>query len=337
LIAELGGDLDDRVLLASNQLPRTALKQNLTRVDVEPLRRPLGVKKKAGVNAGVAERQCRTVDDLWPWHDRPDRLVRGGGQLEPIEPADVNSLASEHRGNDFNWRIPGSRAQSAAAAIDICRALVDCREAIGYCAAQVVYSAFFEFESGVTALATFNGYGNFDTMELTWNRGEGGGVRPDDQMETTRPRSTGPMPIEEFYDLPENDLDRMLARGHGTGSNVTQANFFGFMVVSCERGDMRQHPEGLYLYTERGRELVPVPAAPGAEVREMVAAITERRPTFPDHNWGRASLECCIGMIESSRQRKELEFEYQSPSPVRMPEPLKRGGSPDRYAHNIWR
>lgn len=87
-----------------------------------------------------------------------------------------------------------------------------------------------EFESGVTALASFNGYGNFDTMELTWHRG--GGVRPEDQMETQRSRSTGPMPVEEFYNLSEYDLDRMLERGHGSSSNVTQGNFFGFMVVS---------------------------------------------------------------------------------------------------------
>src|SRR6266542_3550484 len=199
------------------------------------------------------------------------------------------------------------------------------------------YSAFFEFESGVTALATFNGYGNFDTMELTWNRGEGGGVRPEDQMATPRPRSTGPMDIDEFYDLPENDLDMLLARGHRAGSdpNLTQANFFGFMVVSCEQGDMRQHPGGLYLYTERGREVMPVDARPGAEVRDMVGAVNERRRSFPDHNWGRATLECCIGMIESSRRKQEMTLEYQSPSPVKMPDPLKTGGSPDLYAQHL--
>jgi phthalate 4,5-cis-dihydrodiol dehydrogenase len=199
------------------------------------------------------------------------------------------------------------------------------------------YSAYYEFEGGVTALATFNGYGNFDTMEMTWNRGEGGGVRPEDQMATPRPRSTGPVPIEEFYDLPENDLDRMLERGHRPDGPVTQGNFFGLMIVSCERGDMRQHPEGLYLYTEQGRELIQVPANPGAEMREMVGAITENRPSFPDHNWGRATLECCIGIIESSRQGREIELGVQCPSPVRIPEPLKQGGSPDLYAHNLWR
>jgi hypothetical protein len=68
-----------------------------------------------------------------------------------------------------------------------------------------------------------------------------------------------------------------------------------------------------------------------------VGALNEGRPTFPDHNWGRATLECCIGMIESSRQRKEIPLEYQSPSPVKMPEPLKKSGSPDLYAHNLWR
>lgn len=198
------------------------------------------------------------------------------------------------------------------------------------------HTAFFEFESGCTALVAFNGYGNFDTMELTFNRGEGGGVRPEAEMETARPRSTGPIPVEEFYDRPENDLDRILQRQHRSDSAITQANFFGLMIVSCERGDMRQHPEGLYLYTERGRELVQVPARPGAELREMVSALNEDRPTFPDHRWGRATLECCVAMIESSRQRREFMLEYQTPSPVTIPEPLKPGGSPDAYAHNLW-
>ena len=200
------------------------------------------------------------------------------------------------------------------------------------------HSAFFEFENDISALVTFNGYANLDPSEFTWNMGEGPGARPDEERHIPRPRATGPIPIEEFYALPEYNLDRPEGEGRRPRDpKVTQPNFFGLMIVSCEQGDMRQHPEGLYLYTERGRELIKVPAKPGAEMREMVGAINEGRPTFPDHNWGRATLECCIGMIESSRQRKEVYLEYQSPSPVTMPEPLKKGGSTDLYAHNLWR
>ncbi|MPZ15482.1 MAG: hypothetical protein GEU73_13855 [Chloroflexi bacterium] len=253
-----------------------------------------------------------------PWESHTLDAKRGGGVVFRQGPHQM----------DMVRYLAGGMARSVRASVGAWHPHID---------VHGDYSAYFEFESGVTALATFNGYGSFDTMELTWNRGEGGGVRPEDQMPTPRPRSTGPMPVEEFYDLPEHDLDRMLERRLQTDASVTQGNFFGFMIVSCEQGDMRQHPEGLYLYTERGRELIPVPSNPGAEMREMVSAINEGRPSFPDHHWGRATLECCIGMIESSRQRQEIQLEYQCPSPVKIPEPLKKGGSPDLYTHNLWR
>jgi phthalate 4,5-cis-dihydrodiol dehydrogenase len=253
-----------------------------------------------------------------PWESHTLDPKRGGGVVYRQGPHQL----------DMVRYLAGGMARSVRATVGAWHPQID---------VHGDYSAFFEFESGVTALATFNGYGSFDTMELTWNRGEGGGVRPEDEMETPRPRSTGPIAVEDFYDLPEHDLDRMLERMRRPSSGITQANFFGLMTVSCERGDMRQHPEGLYLYTERGRELIRVPARPGAEMREMVGAINEGRPTFPGHNWGRATLECCIGMIESSRQRREIQLECQSPSPVAMPEPLKKGGSPDLYAQSLWR
>ena len=42
-----------------------------------------------------------------------------------------------------------------------------------------------------------------------------------------------------------------------------------------------------------------------------------RKPAFPDARWSRATLETCIAIIESSRERKELLLKYQVPSPLR--------------------
>jgi phthalate 4,5-cis-dihydrodiol dehydrogenase len=197
------------------------------------------------------------------------------------------------------------------------------------------HSAFFEFENDISALVTFNGYANLDTSEFTWNMGEGPGARPDEERHIPRPRATGPIPIEEFYALPEYNLDRPEGEGRRPRDpKVTQPNFFGLMIVSCEQGDMRQHPEGFYLYKDGARQLIQVPERPGGELRELVESIQEDRPAFPDHNWGRATLECCIGMIESSRQHREIELHSQSPSPVVMPPPLK-ADTTDYYATNI--
>jgi phthalate 4,5-cis-dihydrodiol dehydrogenase len=77
----------------------------------------------------------------------------------------------------------------------------------------------------------------------------------------------------------------------------------------------------LYVYTEEGREEIAVEAdvdtRGAAELRELTAALDERRPVFPNHLWGRASLEACVAMIQSSRENRELTLQFQVPSPVR--------------------
>jgi hypothetical protein len=92
--------------------------------------------------------------------------------------------------------------------------------------------------------------------------------------------------------------------------------FFGLTVVSGERGAIRQSPDGLYLYTESGCEELPVTQRLGrtAELVELRDALAEGRPVFPDGTWGRATLEVCLGILDSSRQRREIPLSRQVPS-----------------------
>jgi phthalate 4,5-cis-dihydrodiol dehydrogenase len=175
------------------------------------------------------------------------------------------------------------------------------------------YSAFLDFEDGPTSLASFNGYGNFDVRELTWGIGEGGRVYPEDKMLGPQPRGTGPIAAEQFYNLPQYSIEAFERRGD------EKQDFFGLTIVSCVRGDVRQSPEGVYVYTERGREEVPIagPTVRAAEVQALVDAVRENRPAFPDARWSRATLEACVAIIESSRERKEIMMQYQVPSPLR--------------------
>ncbi len=175
------------------------------------------------------------------------------------------------------------------------------------------YSAFLDFEDGAAALASFNGYGNFDIRELTWGIGEGGRPYPEDKLLGPRPRGTGPIPAEEFYALPQYSIEAFARR------EDHKQDFFGLTIVSCERGDVRQSPDGVYVYTERGREEVPITERElrAGEVQALVAAVRENRPAFPDARWSRATLEACIAIIQSSRERREILMQYQVPSPLR--------------------
>jgi phthalate 4,5-cis-dihydrodiol dehydrogenase len=179
------------------------------------------------------------------------------------------------------------------------------------------YSAYVDFEDGASALVSFNGYGYFDVCELTWGIGEGGRVHSEREMLGPRAIANGPIAAEEFYSLPQYSLEAF------EDSERRQAerkqDFFGLLVVSCERGAIRQSPDGLYVYTEKGREEV-VPTARelrAGEIQALVDAVRGGTQSFPDVRWGRATLEMCIAMIESSRERKEILLKHQVPSPIR--------------------
>jgi phthalate 4,5-cis-dihydrodiol dehydrogenase len=94
--------------------------------------------------------------------------------------------------------------------------------------------------------------------------------------------------------------------------------FFGFILVSCEGGDIRQTPDGLLVYGKNERREITLP--PGrrgreAEVDELYNAVVHGRPVFHDGRWGEATLEVCLGMLESAKERREIFLSHQVPSP----------------------
>jgi phthalate 4,5-cis-dihydrodiol dehydrogenase len=152
------------------------------------------------------------------------------------------------------------------------------------------YSAFAEFEDGTAATMAFNGYGFFDITELTWGIGEGGQQR---------------------------DLDALPGQAIDPRSLPKRQPFYGLTLVSCERGDIRQSPDGLYVYTKEGKREVPVESrGPGRpEIDELYAAIRDERPIFPDEQWGLASLEMVLAILQSSSDRREVGLSRQVACP----------------------
>ena len=94
--------------------------------------------------------------------------------------------------------------------------------------------------------------------------------------------------------------------------------FFGLTVVSCEKGDIRQTPDGLRIYGESEQREIALPAGSRgreAEVEELYNAVVHKRPVFHDGRWGAATLEVCLAMLESAEKREEIFLSHQVPSP----------------------
>jgi phthalate 4,5-cis-dihydrodiol dehydrogenase len=182
------------------------------------------------------------------------------------------------------------------------------------------YTAFLAFEGGVTASLTYSGYGRFDTDELCGWIGEMGLPRDPDVYGAARQRLRDVQPGAEEAAL-------RIRRSYGTDHGAAEAraaplpqgyNHFGFVIASCERGDLRPMPNGVMIYGETARrfEALPLPAAPRAEViDELVGAVLDGRPPLHSGEWGLATVEICEAILTSARESREVTLRHQTGDP----------------------
>lgn len=182
------------------------------------------------------------------------------------------------------------------------------------------YTCYLEFQDGTPATLVYSGYGFFDTAELFDWVGEGGQHRDPKTNLNVRERLREVRTAEEEEQLKE--AMRFGGRREGEFSHVWSGErkqpFFGFTLVSCDKGDIRQTPDGLKIYGETEQREIALPEGSTgreAEVEELYNAVAHNRPVFHDGRWGAATLEVCLAMIESAEQRKEIFLSQQVPTP----------------------
>lgn len=160
-------------------------------------------------------------------------------------------------------------------------------------------SALIDYKSGACASMSLNGYGYFDSSELSWGIGTFGAKR---ELSAPAKRREGPLDEASKYADP-----RIVKSGDAMP-------FFGLHIISLERGVIRQSPEGLFVYTDEGREEISLPRYLGraAELIEMRDALREDRDVFPNGEWGKANLEICLAMLRSSREKKDVPLKFQT-------------------------
>lgn len=182
------------------------------------------------------------------------------------------------------------------------------------------YTCFLEFADGTPATLVYSGYGFFDTAELFSWVGEGGQQRAPETNLTVRRKLREVRSAEEEEQLKEGM--RFGGQREGEYSHVWSGErkqpFFGHTVVSCQKGDIRQTPDGLKIYGETEQREIKLPAGSRgreAEVEELYDAVVKGRPVSHGGRWGAATLEVCLAMIESAKERKEIYLSHQVASP----------------------
>lgn len=182
------------------------------------------------------------------------------------------------------------------------------------------YTCFLEFADGTPATLVYSGYGFFDTAELFNWVGEGGQQRAPATNLTVRRKLREVRSAEEEEQLKEGM--RFGGTREGEYSHVWSGErkqpFFGHTVVSCQKGDIRQTPDGLKIYGETEQREISLPAGSRgreAEVEELYDAVVKGRPVVHGGRWGAATLEVCLAMLESAQERKEIYLSHQVASP----------------------
>ena len=181
-----------------------------------------------------------------------------------------------------------------------------------------------EFEAGTPAIVVYNGYGYFDTAELTWEVGERH-FNPEERLRVRRELRNKTLDEEKAKEAMRFGGKREGEFAHGEVTQGDRArrgiqgggSFFGITLVTCERGDIRQSAEGLYVYSDEGQKELPITgrsASRFSELNELYEAVTEDRPVYHDGRWGMATLEVCLAILQSARERREILLTHQSPT-----------------------
>jgi phthalate 4,5-cis-dihydrodiol dehydrogenase len=109
-----------------------------------------------------------------------------------------------------------------------------------------------------------------------------------------------------------------IERGDGDAANKLSQPFFGLTLVSCQCGALRQSAAGVFIYDEHGRTDVPCPDWDGplkVELEDFYQAVTTGGIVPHDGKWGKATLEVCLAILQSSEHKREQLLAHQVPSP----------------------
>jgi phthalate 4,5-cis-dihydrodiol dehydrogenase len=184
------------------------------------------------------------------------------------------------------------------------------------------YSAFLEFEDGTPATISHNGYGYFLGAELVpWGEDRQRYTAPERARIRQELRAGTRAETAEKQALRiGGEQERVIFRRNEPEPWTPED--MGMAIASLDRADLRQSAFGIYIHSDAGKEDIDL--SPGramgvgqrrAELEELYDAVIGGKPVWHDGRWGMATLEACLAIMQSGRERKEIMLSHQVPVP----------------------
>jgi phthalate 4,5-cis-dihydrodiol dehydrogenase len=170
------------------------------------------------------------------------------------------------------------------------------------------YTALLDFDNGVVANITYNGYGFFDSDVLMNNVGELGKIKSAGTHQKTRSIL---LSGDEQHEAQKKAERNYGGPSYKNMSHIPPDGFqhFGPIIVSCDLADLRLTPYGLEIHDGNGIHQHDVFAhqIPRREVIDELWSVA-RRGSQPQHGgeWSMATLEVCLAILESAKTRSAI-------------------------------
>jgi phthalate 4,5-cis-dihydrodiol dehydrogenase len=174
------------------------------------------------------------------------------------------------------------------------------------------YVALLAFD-GTFASLTYSGYAHFDSDEFMDWIAESGYPKNSGQFAATRALLAGTASAKG-----ETMLKQAYNYGGAAQPGAPQGEFwhqqFGPIIASCTHADLRPVPKGVVIHSDGGRRFEPIdpPLIPRqAVIDEFTAAVFDDVPPLHDGAWGMATMEVCLAMLQSAREKREIVLAHQ--------------------------
>jgi phthalate 4,5-cis-dihydrodiol dehydrogenase len=255
------------------------------------------------VSGGLGRLRAMTTWSATDWMLRPRRpdemdVSQGGGVVYRQAPHQVDSVrllaggkVSSVRSVTGQWMAPRHTAPG-------------------------FFSALLEFDNGAFATLVYSAYGYFMASEL-FEPGVSGPDAPGVQGRIEARQYIIAGTRDETAVKEQRTLEAQRtgsAAGVPTPRGARFLSDLGLLVVSCEHGEMRQSPTGIYIYGDAGTTEVPLTETRGAyapELDELYDALVHDKPVLHSGRWGLATLEVCLAIMQSATVHRDISMQHQ--------------------------
>jgi phthalate 4,5-cis-dihydrodiol dehydrogenase len=175
------------------------------------------------------------------------------------------------------------------------------------------FSALLECDNGAFVTLVYSAYGYFMASEL-FDPDASGPEAPGLQGRREARQHITAGTRDEAVAKEQRTLEAQRTGPAAAPGGARFLSDLGLLVVSCEHGDMRQSPAGIYVYSDTGTTELPLTETRGAyapELDELYDVLMYGKPVLHSGRWGLATLEVCLAIMQSATAHRDIPMRHQ--------------------------